>query len=143
MLIDKSKNKTDVPLDYVEFVNAVQTRFLKTENLHMPNGKFALSGFRVFGNASGDEPEQVKGFNVLRTEKDKRSAWLKWYPVDKAYAYNIYFGIEPDKLYNCIMVYNSNEYWLKAMDSEKSYFFVIEALNECGTGERSQVVRAD
>jgi hypothetical protein len=38
------------------------------------------------------------------------------------------------------MVYGSNEYWLKTLDSEKTYYFVIEALSENGVGERSRVV---
>ncbi len=85
----------------------------------MPTGKFAISGFRVFGLGTGEKPEAVEDFIVLRTKKDRRSAWLKWSPVDNAYAYNIYMGTEPDKLYNCLMVMSANEYWLKTLDEEK------------------------
>jgi xylan 1,4-beta-xylosidase len=143
ILIDKSANKTDVPHDYIELDKPVQTRYLKLENNHMPTGKFSISGFRVFGYGTGKKPEAVSSFTILRTEKDKRSAWLKWYPVDNAYAYNIYIGIAPDKLYNSIMVYNTNEYWLKTMDKEKPYYFAIEALNENGVGERSKVIKSE
>ncbi len=143
LLVDKSKNRKDVPHDYIELGKPVQTRFLKLENVHMPTGKFSLSGFRVFGLGPGEKPPAVKGFTVLRTEKDKRSAWLKWNQVDNAYAYNLYIGIAPDKLYNCIMVYNENEYWLKTMDIEKPYYFAIEALNENGIGEKSQVIKSE
>jgi len=101
-------------------------------NIHMPTGKFAISGFRIFGHGSGKKPEPVREFKVLRTKKDKRSAWLKWSPVDDADAYNIFMGTEPDKLYNCIMVHSANEYWLKTMDKEKTYYFTIEAINENG-----------
>ncbi len=85
----------------------------------MPTGKFAISGFRIFGNGGGSKPDTVQNFIVLRTEKDKRSAWIKWRPVNNAFAYNIYLGTAPRKLYNCIMVHDANEYWLKTMDSEK------------------------
>jgi hypothetical protein len=80
---------------------------------------------------------------VLRTPKDKRSAWLKWCPVDNAYAYNIYMGTDPEKLYNCIMVYDSNEYWLKALDNEMTYYFSIEAINENGVGPKSKVLKVE
>ena len=143
LLVDKSANTTDVPHDYIELPKTVQTRFLKLENIHMPTGKFCISGFRIFGLGSGEKPPAVEGFTVLRTEKDKRSAWLKWYQADNAYAYNIYTGIAADKLYNCIMVYNSNEYWFKAMDKEKPYFFAIEALNENGVGARSEIFKSE
>ena len=106
----------------------------------MPTGKFALSGFRVFGNGGGAKPGDVKDFIVLRTEKDKRSGWLKWRPVSNAYACNIYYGTAPDKLYNCIMVHDNNEYWFKGMDKLKPYYFSIEAVNENGVSERSKVI---
>jgi hypothetical protein len=143
ILIDKSNNKTDVPHDYIELPSAVQTRFLKLENVHMPTGKFAISGFRVFGNGNGVVPGEVKNFIVLRTEKDKRSGWLKWMPVDNAYAYNIYVGVAPDKLYNCIMVYGANEYYFKAMDKDRPYYFSIEAINENGVSKSSAVIKVE
>jgi hypothetical protein len=141
LLVDKSNNKTDVPHDYIELSKPVQTRFLKLENIHMPTGKFAISGFRVFGKGPGAVPDTVKDFIVLRTEKDKRSAWLKWAPQNKAYAYNIYMGIAPDKLYNCIMIYGSNEYYFKGMDRNLPYYFQIEAINEAGVSKRTSVIK--
>ena len=77
---------------------------------------------------------------MLRTEKDKRSGWIKWRPVSNAYAYNIYYCIAPDKLYNCIMVLQNNEYWFKAMDKLKTYYFIIEAVNENGVSEKTKVL---
>jgi hypothetical protein len=46
-------NTKDVPHDYVELENPAKASFLKMENLKMPTGKFALSGFRVFGKGPG------------------------------------------------------------------------------------------
>ena len=143
MLIDKSSNKTDVPHDYVELPKPVQARFIKLENVHMPTGKFAISGFRVFGNGNGPKPDSVKQFIVLRTEKDKRSAFIKWSPVDNAFAYNIFYGTDPAKLYTSIMVHANNEYWLKTMDSQKTYYFAIESINENGVSSRTKVMRVE
>jgi hypothetical protein len=109
----------------------------------MPTGKFAISGFRVFGNGGGVLPDMVQNFIVLRTEKDKRSAWIKWRPVNNAFAYNIYLGTAPDKLYNCIMVYDTNEYWLKTMDREKTYYFSIEAINENGVSAKTKIIKVE
>ncbi len=80
---------------------------------------------------------------VLRTEKDKRSAWIRWITNDDAFAYNIYIGTDPDKLYNCIMIYGANEYWYKGMDKEKPYYFRIEALNENGQSKLSDIIKAE
>lgn len=57
-IVDKSKNQKDVPHDYVELETPVKARFLKMENLKMPTGKFALSGFRVFGKGTGENHRQ-------------------------------------------------------------------------------------
>jgi xylan 1,4-beta-xylosidase len=142
ILVDKSQNKTDVPHDYIELAKPVKTRFIKLENRHMPTGKFAISGLRVFGLGSGAKPAAVKNFVALRTEKDKRSAWLRWAPVDGAYAYNIYTGLAPDKLYSCIMVHSANDYTFKGMDKDRPYYFTIEAINENGVSARTPVMLA-
>ncbi|TDB60417.1 family 43 glycosylhydrolase [Arundinibacter roseus] len=143
VLVDKSANKKDVPHDYVELPTPVSTRFLKLENIHMPQGKFALSGFRVFGKGAGQRPDAVKQFMVLRTEKDKRSAWIRWSPVDGAYGYTIRYGTHPDKLYNNIMVLTHNEYWFKAMDKLATYYYTIEAFNENGISEQFPLVKVE
>src|SRR5436190_3870948 len=143
VLVDKSSNKTDVPHEYVELEKPVQARFIRLENIHMPTGKFAISGLRVFGNGNGEKPGDVKTFFVLRTEKDKRNGWIKWGPVNNAFAYNIYYGTAPDKLYNCIMVLQNNEYWFKGMDKLKTYYFSIEAINENGVSKRSETIKVE
>lgn len=143
LLVDKSNNKTDVPHDYVELDRPVQARYIKLENIHMPTGKFAISGLRVFGNGNGAKPASVRNLIVLRTEKDKRSAYIKWTPVDNAFAYNLYYGTAPDKLYSCIMIHDFNEYWFKAMDKNKTYYFIIEAINENGVSSKTETRKAE
>ena len=143
VLVDKSANKTDVPHDYVELAKPVSTRYLKLENIHMPQGKFALNGFRVFGKGAGPKPKAVEQFMVLRTEKDKRSAWIRWSPVDGAQGYTIHYGTAPDKLYNNIMVLTHNDYWFKAMDSKATYYFTIEAFNENGISEQFPTLKVE
>ena len=120
----------------------MKTRFIKLENVHMPTGKFALSGLRVFGRGPGAKPAAAQDFVVLRTEKDKRSAWLKWAPVDDAYAYNVYTGLAPDQLYSCMMVHGANEYYFKGMDKDRPYYFSFEAINENGVSARMPVALA-
>jgi hypothetical protein len=143
MLVDKSQNKADIPHEYIELTRPVQARFIKVENIHMPTGKFAISGLRVFGNGNGAKPDKVKDFIVLRTEKDKRSAFIKWRSENNAYGYNLHYGTAPDKLYTSILVMDKNDYWLKTMDRTKTYYFTIEAINENGRSEKVTTVKAD
>ncbi len=137
LIVDKSKNKTDVPHDYIELEKPVEARFIKLVNIHMAAGKFAISGLRVFGKGHGTKPNQIKDFIVLRGEHDSRAAWLKWRHDSNATGYVIYSGIAPDKLYTSVMVYGSNDYYFKSMDKDKTYYFQIEAFNENGIGERT------
>ena len=74
MLADKSKHKTDVPHDYIELDHQVKARYLKIVNIHMPTGKFALSGFRAFGKGAGSKPDTVKEFMVLRGDTSNSNA---------------------------------------------------------------------
>lgn len=143
LIADKSNNTKDVPHDYIELAAPIQARFVKLENIAMPTGKFAISGLRVFGHGNGANPDAVNNFIVLRTEKDKRSAFIKWRPVDNAFAYNIYYGTHPDKLYTSIMVHANNEYWMKSMDALSTYYFSIESINENGVSERTAVMKVE
>ncbi|MFZ4620033.1 MAG: family 43 glycosylhydrolase [Bacteroidota bacterium] len=143
VLIDKSKNKKDVPHDYVELSKPVQARYVKIENRHVPTGTFALSGFRVFGKGNGIIPDSVRSIIILRGESERRNAWLKWKQSDDATGYVIYAGVAPDKLYTSVMVYGNPEYYFTAMDKDKPYYFSIEAFNEHGIGPKSAVQRVD
>lgn len=143
VIVDKSSNKKDVPHDYVELSQPVQARYLKIENLHIPTGKFALSGFRVFGTGNGSKPDTVKNFIALRGDSERRNAWLKWQVNDNATGYTIYFGEAPNKLYNNVMLYGVNEYYLKALEKDKPYYFQIEAFNENGISAKTQVIKTE
>ncbi len=146
-LIDKSQNKIDVPHDYIELEQPVKARFLRLENIKMPTGKFALSGFRVFGKGVGEKPKEVENFMVLRADKHKfgerRSSWIRWQQNNEADGYVIYFGKSPDKLYGSIMVYGVNDYFFTGMDRTDAYYFQIEAFNNNGISARTAVIKVE
>lgn len=143
-VVDKSQNKTDVPHDYVELPQPIKARFIRLENVHMPTGKFAISGLRVFGKGDGTVPPKVKNFVVLRGDRtDTRNAWLKWQAVPDATGYVIRVGVAPDKMYTAVMVYNATEYYYRAMTRDKPYYFQIEAFNENGISARTEPVKVE
>jgi hypothetical protein len=109
----------------------------------MATGSFAISGFRVFGLGKGKVPEPVKELNVNRSETDPRNAFISWTHSEMAYGYNIYYGIEPGKLYNCITVNGENKYDFRGMDIGTVYYFTIEALNENGISEKAVIVKTE
>lgn len=146
-VIDKKNNTKDVPHEYIELANPIEARFLKLINLGMPTGKFALSGFRVFGKGNGLKPNEVQNFIPLRSgpkvKGERRNVWFKWQQEPQADGYVIYFGKSPDKLYGSIMVYGKNEYYFNGLDRSDVYYFQIEAFNNNGIGPRSEIKKAE
>lgn len=140
--IDKLNNDRDVPHDYVELESPVEARFVKIVNKKVPTGKFALSGFRVFGLAFCQPPHPVQDFVVLRGESEPRSAWLKWSQSVDATGYTVYYGIAPDKLYTAVTAYSASELFLQTLDRDRDYWFAIEAFNEAGVGPRTEPIMA-
>ena len=139
--MDKSDNDRDVPHDYIELREMLNTSYLRIENLHMPSsGYFCLSEVRVFGLAQGDLPQTVKRFTVKRDKNDRRNALIGWTPVEGAYGYNIYFGTASDKLYHCITVNGDTQYDLRGLDIGTDYYFTIEALSETGRSPLAKTI---
>jgi hypothetical protein len=138
ILVDKSGNAKDVPHDYTELPAPVKTRFLKLVNIHVPSGAFAIGDFRVFGLSDGAKPEKVRNFTAIRS-KDTRNAFFKWDAVKGAYAYNIYYGISPGKLYNCIMVMDQDHFSFRGLNRNVTYYFGIQSIGETGVSELGPV----
>lgn len=143
LLVDKSYNAKDTPHDYTELSRPALARYLKLVNVHMASGYFAISGFRIFGKGTGNKPATVQDFTVKRQTDDTRNAIISWQPSADVYGYNIYFGIAPDKLYNCITVYQASNYDFRGMDKGTVYYFSIEALNENGVSEKIKALRVE
>ena len=147
ILIDKSKSNKDVPHEYIELQKSAKARYLKLENIGMPTGKFAISGFRVFGKGAGEKPGEVQNFVPLRSgpkvKGERRNVWFKWSQESNADGYVIYFGKSPDKLYGSIMVYGKNEYYFNGLDRSDVYYFQIEAFNNNGIGVKSEIKKSE
>ena len=140
ILVDKSNAKKDVPHDYLEFAQPVKTRFLKLENISMPTGNFAISDFRVFGKGPGAAPEKVQGFKLTRDNADRRNLKLEWQPVASAYAYELSFGVSPEKLYSSVIVYDANTLDLHSLNVDSPYYFKIQSVSEAGVSQSSDTV---
>lgn len=142
LVVDKSDNDKDVPHDYIELKQPLHTRYIKVENLYMPGqGSFCMSELRVFGHTTGNKPADVKQFRVKRDKKDTRNAQITWKASNNAYGYNIYYGTQADKLYNCITVNGATEYDLRGLDRNTTYYFSIQALGETGLSQRSKTIK--
>ncbi len=141
VLVDKTDHSADVPNDYVELPEPEQARYIRFTNVHVPTPNLAISGLRVFGKGPGDPPSTVENFRAERGY-DRRQAYLSWSAVEEAQGYHLYFGIDPEKLYNSVMVYKDTTFHSRALNINPEYYFRIEAFNKNGISERSDVFRA-
>jgi len=60
--------------------------------------------------------------------------------VKGAQGYNIRWGIAPDKLYQAWLIYDVNKHFMRNLDRDTRYYFSIEAFNENGISEKTEVL---
>ncbi len=138
-IVDRSNSYEDAPNAYITLNKPVRAKYVRYNNVEVPGKNLALSEIRVFGKGLGEKPEEVQNFTVSR-EEDRRNATLDWKAVKGAQGYNIRWGIAPDKLYQSWLVYDKNEHFMRSLDRDTKYYFSIEAFNENGISERSEVL---
>lgn len=138
-VIDKTSSVSDTPHDYIELANPVRARYVKLENVQVPEGKFAICGFRVFGLGKGKLPAVVRNFRVERDVKDRRNARMQWAFQKDATGYVIKYGAEPDKLYHHFIVYGESELRTFLLNTQCPYSFAIAAFNDNGVSPYSPI----
>ncbi|MBN1119183.1 MAG: family 43 glycosylhydrolase [Bacteroidales bacterium] len=140
MLVDKSSHNLDNTHDYTQLDEMITCRYLKLTNIEVPDGNFALSGFRVFGNGKGELPGKIKTLEAKRNGEDGRSVQLNWSKSENATGYNICYGTDQDKLYLNYTVYGDTSLTINSLNSGLGYYFTIEAFNENGVTEKEVLV---
>ena len=139
VIADYSDNQRDMPHGYIELPAAVEARYIRYEHVHCSTQNLAISEFRVFGNGKGDVLEPPADFTVERQE-DRRNAMLSWTPDPNAIGYVIYWGIDKDKLNLSALMYDQASYELRALNTDQAYYYQVEAFNENGVSERSEII---
>ena len=130
MLIDKSNNPKDLRHDYTELSEPVKARYVKLTNVFTHDeGKFAVKDLRIFGNPDTAKFTDVKDVTVVRNPEDPRDVTLIWQPVKGADGYVVSYGIEPEKLYNNYMVYDSYTLTIHSLNRDEKYYFKVEAFD--------------
>ncbi|MGI6222021.1 MAG: family 43 glycosylhydrolase [Prevotella sp.] len=126
----------DLTHPYFELQRPVCCRYLRVRNLSLVpgNGKFAMSGLRVFGKGRGQKPEQVQGVEIVRNPTDGRSVEISWQPSRGAEGYLVRYGIRPDKLWSSYRVWGNTHTscTLNSLQRSRHYYFRVDAVNDAG-----------
>lgn len=138
-VVDRSQSTIDAPNAYSVLDTPITAKYVRYNNVEVPGANFAMSELRVFGLGLGEKPSNVEGFTINR-QTDRRDAALNWNPVKGAQGYNIRWGIAPDKLYQSWLVYDTDNHFMRCLDRDIPYYFTIEAFNENGISQQSEVI---
>lgn len=138
-IADYSKNTRDMPHGYIELETPIDVRYIRYNHVYCTNNYLSISELRVFGNGYGDKPAKPVNFSVER-QTDRRNANLTWNPVENAQGYVIYWGIAKDRLNLSALMYDKPNYELRALSTDQSYYMQVEAFNENGISEKSEII---
>jgi xylan 1,4-beta-xylosidase len=136
---DKTENRSCIPHDYIQLEKTLKARFLKLVNHHIPDGTFALSGFRVFGKGNGEKPEPIHEVTVKRNKSDRREVEIFWTESKNATGYLVRFGNHREKLYQSQIVYGSSFVKIRRLNAKQNYFFTVDAFNENGVARGEKI----
>jgi hypothetical protein len=131
-LKDNSATLDDAPHYYLQLPEVVFARYVRLTNGHIPSGKFAISGFRIFGTGVSEKPVVAENIKIIRNNDDRATVLLTWNKVHNAKGYNIRYGTGKDKLYSNHLVYSDTSLVLRSLNANQKYFFAIDAFNESG-----------
>ena len=140
MLLDKSRNTSDVPHDYTMLKKPVKARYIRLTNVHVPDGTFAVRGLRVFGKGIGAVPATPVFEKWDRNPYNQRRFWLVWNEVPGATGYIVRFGMSKDKLYHSVMVHGKTQLDMNFMNKGVDYYFTVEAFNEYGVSPAGSIL---
>lgn len=142
VVVDKTKNQRDACHEYIELEKPITSRYIKIENIKVPDGKFSISDLRIFGHKKGKKPNAVENFVVSRNANDTRKASLMWEKNPSATGYIVNYGVDRKKLYSSYMVYRDNTLEIRGLNTNVTYYFSIDAFNESGITKGTSIVTA-
>ena len=139
MFIDRTQNTKDMPHELIVLDNPETVRYLRITNTKVLDGKFSLSGFRVFGSTGGELPQEVTGLLAKRQNADPRRFQINWDKQDNVTGYIVRWGVREDQMNNATMVF-TNSLEAGYFNRDSKYYFSVDAFNESGvaTGKSIQ-----
>ena len=143
LLTDKSNNLSDNSHDYIQLAEKANCRYLRINNIKIPGGNFALSGFRIFGKGNGDAPAIIDKFDANRDQEDRRTVKLHWEKSKNATAYNISYGSDENKLYHNYLVYQDTSLEINSLNANQKYYYSIESVNENGITSNGIIIATE
>ena len=132
----------DTSHDYYELVSGVKARYVRLTNKGpVPaEGKFAVSGLRLFGNGGSVTPVEVKNIKVDRALSDQRSINISWDAAEGAEGYIIRFGNKSDSRHLQYKVIGETSASFNILNVGVDYYFSVDSYNDSGITAGTTIV---
>lgn len=132
-LIDRRDSDEDLSHEYFPLEEVTAIRYLKLTNCGKTpaEGKFSVSGLRVFGFGGGTAPAKAPDFTATRHE-DARDMTVTWEALPDAQGYIIRWGIDPQNLHTHWQVIGDCEATIHCLTKGIGYYITVDAYNESG-----------
>ncbi len=141
-LVDRRDNDDDRPHEYFELEEGKRLRYFRLTNCGAvpAGGKFAVSGFRVFGPAEIPAPASAPVFRAERCE-DERDMRVSWDPVEGAEGYIIRWGVNPEERNTHWQVIGDCAAVIRCLTRGVRYYVSVDAYNAGGLIRGTETVR--
>ncbi len=142
VLADRRDSCDDRPHEYFELEEPKQLRYFRLTNhgAAPAGGKFAVSGFRVFGLCDMPAPEKAPSFRAERCA-DERDMKVCWSPVDGAEGYIIRWGVSREERNTHWQVIGDCGAVIRCLTRGVRYFISVDAYNAGGVTRGTEVQR--
>ncbi len=139
-LIDRTDNEDDLSHEYFQF-DSVKFRYIKLTNRggFPANGRFAVSGLRIFGKGGEKAPDSAPDFSVLRHE-DERDMTVSWEPVPGAEGYFVRFGVNENELHTHYQIIGECGAEIRSLIRGVRYHVTVDAYNPGGV-TRGKIIK--
>lgn len=146
-MVDRTEQTDDLSHEYIEFADKIGVRYVRITNKGAvpADGKFAISGLRIFGEGGRKAPAPVdlQGVTFERREDNNRSIGIAWEAAPGAQGYIIRYGTAPDKLYTHFQVIGAENYVINSLNRGVDYYFTIDSYNESGVTLGTETFKAE
>lgn len=141
IIADRTNNIKDMPHELIVLDKPLKTQYIRIKNTRDMDGKFSLSGLRVFGNGGGKLPGLPSDIKVNRDKDDQRIIRLNWKKEENVTGYIVRWGVKETQLKNAKMVFE-NIFEGRFFNRDSDYWFSVDSFNENGVTKGTQVYQA-
>ena len=115
---------------FIELDEPTECRYVRVTGYAQPyDGRFAVSGLRVFGRGNGEAPAPATP-RARRT--GPMNAQVSWPAVADVQGYNLRYGLAADKLYSSWQLDARTSHDLGALNAGQDYWVAVDSFNENG-----------